>query len=77
VWRTFFHPDPEIRHAMRWYAAMGRRVWLHEWKSFFWRDRRVTDGPTLAQFWGAPQDEEEQSMTVGKRRRLPVLQRAA
>jgi anaerobic magnesium-protoporphyrin IX monomethyl ester cyclase len=26
------------------------------------RDRREKNGPTLAQFWGAPQDAEEESM---------------
>ncbi|TIT69442.1 MAG: magnesium-protoporphyrin IX monomethyl ester cyclase, partial [Mesorhizobium sp.] len=29
---------------------------------FLVRDRRVTDGPSLAEFWGAPQDAEEESM---------------
>src|SRR5262249_49328758 len=28
IWRTFFQRDLRLRHAMRWYAKMGRRVWL-------------------------------------------------
>jgi anaerobic magnesium-protoporphyrin IX monomethyl ester cyclase len=27
LWRTFLHPDRGLRHAMRWYSQMGRRVW--------------------------------------------------
>ena len=30
LWRCFFQRDPELRHAMRWYSKMGRRVVLHE-----------------------------------------------
>ncbi|MBZ9822275.1 magnesium-protoporphyrin IX monomethyl ester anaerobic oxidative cyclase [Mesorhizobium sp. CA4] len=62
--RILFHPDPEQRHSMRWYTKMGRRVWFREVWGFLARDRRVTDGPTLAEFWGAPQDAEEESMVV-------------
>jgi anaerobic magnesium-protoporphyrin IX monomethyl ester cyclase len=39
LWRCFFQHDPELRHAMRWYSEMGRRVvlhevadWLHNWR---------------------------------------------
>ncbi|RUW37116.1 MULTISPECIES: magnesium-protoporphyrin IX monomethyl ester anaerobic oxidative cyclase [unclassified Mesorhizobium] len=62
--RILFHPDPEQRHSMRWYTKMGRRVWFREVWGFLARDRRVTDGPTLAEFWGAPQDAEEESSGV-------------
>jgi anaerobic magnesium-protoporphyrin IX monomethyl ester cyclase len=48
---------------MRWYTKMGRRVWPHEVLSFLFRDRRMSNGPTLGQFWGAPQDTEEEAMT--------------
>ncbi|KMO33260.1 magnesium-protoporphyrin IX monomethyl ester cyclase [Methylobacterium variabile] len=65
--RTLFHPDPALRHAMRWYARMGRRVWFHEIRSFLFRDRRVADGPTVAAFWGAPQDGEEEAMRPARR----------
>ena len=72
--RTFFHPDRRLRHGMRWYARMGRRVWLHEWRTFFFRDRRVKDGPTLKAFWGEPQDHDEIPLRIVRRRerREPV-----
>ncbi|MBV8881127.1 MAG: magnesium-protoporphyrin IX monomethyl ester anaerobic oxidative cyclase, partial [Planctomycetaceae bacterium] len=70
LWRTFLQPDARRRHAMRWYSEMGRRVWLYELKNFFFRDRRTRKGPTVEQFWGAPQDREEKSMQV-----LPILRR--
>lgn len=56
--RTLLHPDRGLRHAMRWYTQMGRRVWPHEILGFF-RDRRITDGPTVAEFWGRMDDKEE------------------
>lgn len=71
LWRTFLQPDPRLRHGMRWYTEMGRRVWLHEVKSFLFRDRRVEDGPTVGELWGAPQDEEERSMVPIRIRRAP------
>ena len=64
LWRSFFNPDPAARHGMRWYTRMGRRVWFHEWKHFLFHDRRVADGPTLRQFWGAPQDQQEVPVRV-------------
>lgn len=60
--RTFLHPDAEVRHAMRWYGQMGRRVWPFEIWSYLFRERRSSKGKTLAAFWGAPQDEEEYAM---------------
>jgi anaerobic magnesium-protoporphyrin IX monomethyl ester cyclase len=59
LWRSFLQPDRAARYGMRWFTRMGRRVFFHEWWSFFFRDRRVSDGPTLGQFWGAPQDHQE------------------
>lgn len=78
LWRTFFRRDAALRHAMRWYTQMGRRVWPYELKNFFLRDRRVANGPTLREMWGAPQDEEERSMVVlgGARRRAQGESRA-
>ena len=64
LWRTLFQPDPELRHAMRWYTEMGRRVWLTELRNFLFRDRRTRGGPTLEAFWGKPQDAEERSMAL-------------
>jgi len=71
--RILFHPDPQQRHSMRWYTRMGRRVWFREVWGFLARDGRVTDGPTLAEFWGAPQDAEEESMSVRRPARKPVV----
>jgi anaerobic magnesium-protoporphyrin IX monomethyl ester cyclase len=51
IWRNFLHPDPDIRHAMRWYTRMGRRVVLREFVSFFFQEKRA-QGPTVAQFFG-------------------------
>jgi anaerobic magnesium-protoporphyrin IX monomethyl ester cyclase len=50
---------------------MGRRVWPYEIRSFL-RDRRLKDGPTVAEFWGAPQDSEEESMSARPERRTGV-----
>ena len=59
LWRSYLQPDKAARHGMNWFTRMGRRVLLHEWWNFWFSDRRVIDGPTLEQFWGAPQDRQE------------------
>jgi anaerobic magnesium-protoporphyrin IX monomethyl ester cyclase len=56
LWRVYLHPDPDIRHAMRWYTRMGKGVWLMEWRDFF--TRRARPGQTVAEFWGQAQLEE-------------------
>jgi anaerobic magnesium-protoporphyrin IX monomethyl ester cyclase len=61
--RILFHRDAGLRQAMRWYTQMGRRVWPHEILGFLFRDRRLKHGPTLAAFWGAPQEAEEEAMS--------------
>lgn len=71
--RILFHPDPEQRHSMRWYTKMGRRVWFREIWGFLASDGRVSDGPTLAEFWGAPQDAEEESMIARRPVRKPAV----
>lgn len=63
--RLFFQRDPKLRHATRWYYRMGRRVWFHEIRNFLFRDTRGVKGLTLREFWGEPQEQEEQSMVVG------------
>ena len=68
VWRSFFHRDRKLRHGMRWYTRVGRRVWVHELKNFLLRDRRTTTGPTLAEFWGAPQEQEEIPLRIEHQR---------
>jgi anaerobic magnesium-protoporphyrin IX monomethyl ester cyclase len=71
LWRLVAQRDPKIRHAIRWYYRMGRRVWFHEIWNFIYRDRRKKDDPTLTQFWGEPQDAEEESM-IAKTREGPA-----
>jgi anaerobic magnesium-protoporphyrin IX monomethyl ester cyclase len=67
LWRYVSHRDAKIRHGIRWYYRMGRRVWFHEIWNFLLRDRRLRDGPSLAAFWGAPQDAEEEALHVRAR----------
>ena len=64
LWRSIFIPDTAARHGMRWYTRMGRRVWFHEWKHFLFIDRRTSEGPSLREFWGAPQDAQEVPLKV-------------
>lgn len=59
IWRAFFQNDRASRWGMNWFTRMGRRVLVHECWHFFWRDRRVKNGPTLEEFWGLPQDHQE------------------
>ena len=59
LWRSFLQPDWASRHGMNWFTRMGRRVFVHEWLNFWWRDRRIKNGPTLTQFWGEAQDHQE------------------
>ena len=47
-----------MRHAMRWYTQMGRRVWFYEVWNFLFRDRRLARARRCDEFWGAPQDAE-------------------
>jgi anaerobic magnesium-protoporphyrin IX monomethyl ester cyclase len=49
IWRTWFHPDPTMRHAMQWYGRMGRRVVLREVWEFMtgWRKPSATVAETL------------------------------
>lgn len=65
--RLIWHPDKKIRHAIRWYYKMGRRVWFHEIISFFLREKREKTGIKLSAFLGAAQDAEEEAMAVKKR----------
>jgi anaerobic magnesium-protoporphyrin IX monomethyl ester cyclase len=76
LWRTLLHPDRGLRHAMRWYTRMGRRVWPYEIRNFLF-DRRLKHGPTVAQFWGAPQHAEEESMAATRPERAVALRKAA
>ncbi len=65
LWRCLLHRDPQVRKGMQWYTRMGRRVWFRELYDFMFSDNRVRVGPTLKQFWGEPQDSEEEPVLVG------------
>lgn len=63
LWRLLTHPDPKIRHAQRWYYQMGRRVWFHEVFGFLFKDKHVRENfKTVGDFWGEPQDHEEEAL---------------
>ena len=68
--RWAWNPDPKIRHAIRWYYRMGRRVWLHEMIGFWFRDTVRERGRTLAAFLGAPQDAEEEASVVERKSKV-------
>jgi anaerobic magnesium-protoporphyrin IX monomethyl ester cyclase len=65
LWRYFAHPDRSLRAAMRWYYRIGRQVWPYEVWHFLFRDRRLKQGPTLAEFYGQPQDAEAEALDTG------------
>jgi anaerobic magnesium-protoporphyrin IX monomethyl ester cyclase len=48
--RMLAHPDRIFRAGMRWYSNIGRRVWPYEVLQWLFFDRRMRDGPTLAEF---------------------------
>lgn len=74
--RTYLNRDLAAHHGMRWYARIGRRVWLHEIWCFLVRDRRVRNGPTLAQRFGSPLDGEENALVTAERSRVPLADAA-
>ncbi len=60
--RVLFHPDREVRHGMRWYTRMGRRVWLGEiWE--FLGDKLLRQGPVLSEYWGTGKQDEENALS--------------
>jgi anaerobic magnesium-protoporphyrin IX monomethyl ester cyclase len=76
LFRVLFHPDRGLRHAMRWYTQMGRRVWPYEILNFLF-DRRLKNGPTVAEFWGTSQEHEEESMVAARPERRVKARKAA
>lgn len=53
LFRLLAHPESEFRAAMRWYTAIGRRVWPYEIWQWLFADRRTDAGPALGSFWEA------------------------
>lgn len=74
--RRLFHPDPDIRHGMRWYTRMGRRVWFRELWGFLFVDKRQSSGPTVEQFWGPSQNCDEEAMLTGLKPNVSSLENA-
>ena len=68
-YRSFLQRDLAARRGMSWYTRMARRVWPHEMLDFF-VNRRVKNGPTLGEFWGAAQDREEIPLRITSKRSL-------
>lgn len=66
--RWLWNPERRIRHAIRWYYRMGRRVWVHEILQFLFHDRARADGRTLADLLGETQEHEEEASAVPARR---------
>ena len=66
-----------LRAAQRWYYRVGRKVWFYEIWRFLFADRRVKDGPTVQEFWGA-QEVAAQTVNVTIKGAAPeaVLDRA-
>jgi anaerobic magnesium-protoporphyrin IX monomethyl ester cyclase len=52
LWRVSRHPDPAFRAAMQWYYEIGRKVWPYELWHWLSTDRRIENGPTVAEFLG-------------------------
>lgn len=50
LFRLLAHPDKRFRAGMRWYSNIGRRVWTFEIWQWLFHDRRIANGPTLAEF---------------------------
>jgi hypothetical protein len=50
---------------MRWYYAIGRKVWPYELWHFFFRDRRTRSGPTLTRFLGEPREDSAEALDAG------------
>lgn len=75
LWRLYTHHDRPIRDCIRWYYQVGRRVLFFEIGNYLFRERQkhVADGPTLEEFWGAPQDAEENALMIPAKNRLVVL----
>ena len=68
IWRLLTFKDPKLKHAQRWYYQMGKRVWIHEVKGFFFGDKRLKQNrPSVEEYWGAPQDVQEQALMPAPR----------
>lgn len=62
--RLLWNRDPKIRHAIRWYYHMGRRVWFHEIMGFLGRDHTRPSGRSVKAISGMSQEHEEEAMSL-------------
>lgn len=51
IYRWLFNSDRRLRKAMFWYNNIGRRVWIHELYSFFFREKRLKSSVAIREFW--------------------------
>lgn len=62
LWRLLFSPDKQVCAGIRWYYRHGRLVWPYEIWNFFASDRPKKTGQTVQEFWGEPQDVDEEAL---------------
>ncbi len=62
--RFLWNPEANIRHAIRWYYRMGRRVYIWEIFHFLFKDRFLTRRIALQSFAGPPLDAAEYAMSI-------------
>jgi anaerobic magnesium-protoporphyrin IX monomethyl ester cyclase len=77
--RTFFNGDPDQAHGMRWYTAIGRKVWFHELAEFLFCRRHLADPVPLEAFAGKSMSADEDAMALAsapaRTRGVPVTVR--
>ncbi len=62
--RLLLHTDAGIRHAMRWYTRIGRKVWLYEIVEFLFRTNLEKEGPLLSAWIGDSLVEQEYALAT-------------
>lgn len=67
--RLLWNKEPKIRHAIRWYYRMGRRVWIREVVGFLFHDRTRASGLQVRAAFGEAQAQEEEAMAIETRSR--------
>lgn len=64
-----FHHDRPIRACIHWYYRVALGVLKYEIGNFLRIDKHTQNGPTLVEFWGEPQDAEENALEHKAKRR--------
>ena len=68
--RLIWNKEPKIRHAIRWYYKMGRRVWIHEILEFIFSRRHSKTPQSVMEFYGPPQVKEEYASSTRQSSRI-------